>query len=132
MSRESNLKGQSFGFLRVEEKMPYQEDRYNVWRCHCTNCGREAFVNTKRLKRGTVTNCGCIPKTTARNGPSAEDLTGRVFGGLKALYRMQNHRNGRTQWMCECACERRIAVLARDLKSGYTKSCGCSKMNNPS
>lgn len=127
-----NLKGQSFGFLQVQEKMPYKEDQYYVWRCHCTNCGGEVFVNTKRLKRGTVTNCGCIPKRTAQNGSIAEDLTGRIFGDLKVLYRVENHRNGRTQWMCECTCKNNVLVTAHELKAGKTKSCGCYRKNNPS
>lgn len=129
---ELNLKGQSFGFLRAEEKTPYKEDRYTVWRCHCTNCGKEAFVNTKRLKRGTVTSCGCIPKTTSQSGSIAEDLEGQTFGDLKILHRAENHRNGRTQWLCECVCKKQVVVTAHELKTGHTKSCGCYKKKNPS
>lgn len=132
MSRGLDLKGQVFGFLRAEEKMSYKEDRYAVWRCYCINCGGEVFVNTKRLKRGTITNCGCIPKTAAQNGSKAEDLTGQVFGDLKALYRVENHRSGRTQWMCECVCKNNVVVTAHNLKSGKTRSCGCYQKNNPS
>lgn len=131
MGREIDLKGQVFGFLRAEEKMPYKENRYVVWRCHCTNCGGEASVNTNHLKRKIVTNCGCIPKMAAQNGSKAEDLTGRTFGDLKALYRVENHRNGRTQWMCECTCKNRVVVTAHELKTEKTKSCGCHKKNNP-
>lgn len=132
MSRELNLKDQFFGFLRVEEKMPYKEDRYSVWRCHCTNCGGEIMVNAKRLKRKTIMNCGCIPKATAQNGMIAEDLTGRIFGDLTVLYRVENHRNGRTQWMCKCICKNQVVVTAHELKAGKTKSCGCYRKNNPS
>ena len=32
------------------------------------------IVDTKRLERWTVTNCGCIPKTTAQRGPVKEEL----------------------------------------------------------
>lgn len=131
MGRGLDLRGQTFGFLRAEEKMPDREDRYAVWRCRCTNCGGEAFVNTKRLQRGTVTDCGCFQKAAARNGSKAEDLTGRAFGDLKALYRVENHRNGRTQWMCECACKKRVVVTAHALKSGNAKSCGCHRKNHP-
>lgn len=132
MGRVADLKGQIFGFLRVEEKMSYREDRYFVWRCHCLNCGGETFVNTKRLQRGTITNCGCISKMTAQNGSKAEDLTGQIFGDLRVLYRAENHRNGRTQWMCECICKNQVSVTAHELKSGHTKSCGCYQKNNPS
>ena len=131
MGYDVNFEGQFFGFLRVEEKMPDKEDQYNVWRCHCSHCGGEMMVNTKRLKRGTITNCGCIPKTTARKGAIAEDLTGRKFGDLTVQYRVENHQNGRTQWLCECVCKNQVVVMAHKLKAGKIKSCGCHRKNNP-
>ena len=44
------------------------EARYKVWECRC-DCGKITFVNTKKLKRGTITNCGCIPKNNAKKTP---------------------------------------------------------------
>lgn len=122
---KSDLIGQRFGQLTVIEDTGKYQDRYVLWRCRCT-CGGECFVNTRRLKRGTVTNCGCIPKTTARNGPIAEDLTGIHFGKLKVLYRAENINN-RTCWVCSCSCGNICTVTAHNLKSGNTKSCGCSQ-----
>ena len=52
MPRE--LKGMRFGLLKAVERTDRHEDGYFVWRCEC-ECGGEAFVNTKRLLRGTVT-----------------------------------------------------------------------------
>lgn len=127
MSKQINLVGQCFGFLRVEEKMPYTEERYCVWRCCCLNCGGETFVNTRRLKNGIITSCGCISKIPSRNGPKAEDLTGSTFGKLKVLYRVKRHGDGRTRWMCECTCKNKMTVTSRELKAGTAKSCGCVK-----
>ena len=62
MPRTQNLVGERFDKLTVLEKLPEKEDRYATWRCKC-DCGGEIVVNTKRLLRGTITNCGCIPKT---------------------------------------------------------------------
>ena len=47
-------------------------------------------MNTRRLKKGVITDCGCIPKKTARRGNQAEDLTGRRFGYLTVLHRTEN------------------------------------------
>ena len=94
-----------------------------LWRCRC-DCGNEILVNTKRLKAGTVKDCGCVPKTTARRGCIAEDLSGQKFGYLTALYQVEN-RNGRTCWMCRCDCGKEKPVVSKDLKSGKVKSCGC-------
>ena len=123
MPGKRDLTGYRFGNLTVIEKTEDRQDRYCMWRCRC-DCGGEILVSTKKLKRGTVTNCGCIPKTTARNGSTAEDLSGKRFGYLTVLYRVEN-KNGRTRWMCQCDCGKRKAVTARDLKAGKTSSCGC-------
>lgn len=118
-----NLTGKKFGKLKVLKRLDKKEDRYYVWLCQC-ECGNTAQVNTKRLVRGTITNCGCIPKKTARNGQIAEDLTGRRFGKLTVLRRVKN-KNNRTCWLCRCDCGREKEVSAHDLKTGKVKSCGC-------
>ena len=60
---------------------------------------------------------------------TAQDLTGKTFGKLTVLYRVAN--NGKTRgakWRCECSCDNHtiIDVLAANLKSGHTTSCGCT------
>ena len=122
MGGKCDLTGRKFGKLTVVGKTGETQEHYRVWRCRC-DCGEEILVNTKRLKNGTVTNCGCIPKATARRGRTAEDLSGRRFGSLTVLYRVEN-RNGRTCWMCRCDCGKKKTVTARDLKAGKVKSCG--------
>lgn len=127
MSNQCDLTGQRFGKLTVLEKTEQTENRYRLWRCRC-DCGNEILVNTKRLKAGTVKDCGCVPKTTARRGCIAEDLSGHKFGYLTALYQVEN-RNGRTCWMCRCDCGKEKPVTYKDLKAGKVKSCGCRSHN---
>ncbi|MBU3875868.1 transcriptional regulator [Faecalicatena sp. AGMB00832] len=116
-----DLKNMKFGLLKAVERTDQTENGYYVWRCEC-ECGGEAFVNTKRLLRGTVTNCGCIPKTNARSGSIAEDLTGQRFGEWTVLHRAEN-KNGRVMWACRCSCGTEKVISAHVLKSGKTKSC---------
>lgn len=123
MAKSIDLTGRRFGNLIVVEKMPETQDRYCLWRCRC-DCGGEILVNTKRLKRGTVTNCGCIPKTTAQKGPIKEDLTGQRFGRLLVLRPAKKHRD-RTCWVCRCDCGNQHTATAHNLKAGKTTSCGC-------
>lgn len=125
MPRQTDLTGQRFGHLTVVEKTEKKVSSYRVWRCRC-DCGNEILSDTRRLKRGTVSNCGCIPKTTARNGSHAEDLTGQVFGRLTVLYRVPNKKD-RTRWMCRCSCGKEKEVNAHELKAGKTTSCGCKR-----
>lgn len=122
MGRSIDLTGQRFGKLTVEEKTDKRQQSYFLWRCRC-DCGGEILVNTKHLKRGTITNCGCIPKPTARRGTIAEDLTGRQFGDLTVLRRAKNRR-GRTCWVCRCSCGKIHTATAHELKQGRCSSCG--------
>lgn len=60
---------------------------------------------------------------------SAEDLTGKRFGRLVALYRVKDyvHPGGdrKAMWLCECSCGGKREIRAHTLKSGFTQSCGC-------
>ena len=125
MAKNRDLVGQKFGLLTVVEKLPEHQDRYWLWRCRC-ECGGEIRVNTKRLTRGTITNCGCIPKQTARNGSKADNLEGRRFGRLTVISRAENAKN-RTRWLCQCDCGNLHIASAHELKAGKTTSCGCKR-----
>lgn len=62
----------------------------------------------------------------------AADLTGRKFGKLTAIKRVDNkvYPSGYTevQWLCKCGCGNNIIVRSKDLtRRNGTKSCGCSR-----
>lgn len=127
--RYDDLTGRRFGMLVVQERAPKTKGRYAEWICGC-DCGGSITVSSKKLKRGTVTNCGCVPKKTAGNGAIAEDLTGQTFGALTVLHRTEN-KGGRTCWTCRCECGRLYDGTAHDLKSGHVTSCGCGINRQP-
>ena len=59
---------------------------------------------------------------------TAEDLTGKIFGNLKVLYRVKSTGKFRgAKWRCQCLCEKNtiIDVFASNLKNSHTLSCGC-------
>lgn len=64
---------------------------------------------------------------------ASQDLTGQKFGKLTVLHKAEDYitKQGkhRTAWVCECECGNQITVRNDDLKSGHTKSCGCSRKN---
>lgn len=52
-------------------------------------------------------------------------LTGRRFGRLVVVGRATNDCRRNTRWVCECDCGGAVVVLALNLRSGHTRSCGC-------
>ena len=74
--------------------------------------------SSKRLKRGTVKDCGCIPKMTAKRGSVEEDLTGRRSG------------KGSVYWRCICDCGNETEAPEDVLVQGSVLSCGCLKREN--
>ena len=118
-----DLTGQRFGKLTAISRLPSKEHRYYLWDCIC-ECGGRAQVSTKKLIRGTIDNCGCVPKTTAKNGSIAEDITGRRFGKLTAISRAET-KGEKTHWLCNCDCGGTRITSTFKLKSGHTWHCGC-------
>jgi hypothetical protein len=55
------------------------------------------------------------------------DITGEVFGDLTALFRVDvdSYREC-ALWLCKCSCGNEIVARATALRSGHTKSCGCT------
>ena len=57
-----------------------------------------------------------------------EDLTGKVYGRLTVIKRVENDKHGNVRWLCRCTCGKEIIVVTRDLKNKHTTSCGCDKI----
>lgn len=57
-----------------------------------------------------------------------DDLTGRKFGRLRAREYLGNDKSGHARWRCTCACGNEVVVIATNLKTGNSKSCGCRKL----
>lgn len=60
-----------------------------------------------------------------------EDLTGKTFNFLTALKYAgrgrRTNRAGGSVWIFSCVCGKEILSLAKHVKAGRTKSCGCRK-----
>lgn len=61
---------------------------------------------------------------TIKVGRKADDLTDKKFGKLTPIEIVKRNRNG-VYWLCECDCGNDTIVLAKHLKNGGSKSCGC-------
>ena len=56
--------------------------------------------------------------------PKKRDLTGQVFGRLKAK-EPGSGRGAHTSWMCDCECGESVEVRTTDLLHSRKTSCGC-------
>ena len=54
-----------------------------------------------------------------------QDLTGKKFGRLLVIERVENNKKQQVQWLCKCDCGNEVKVISKSLTSGNTKSCGC-------
>ena len=51
------------------------------------------------------------------------NLTGRVFGRLTVVYKIE--KSNSQKWHCICSCGREVDVCTHNLLKGVSKSCGC-------
>lgn len=56
-----------------------------------------------------------------------KDLTGKKFGYLTVVERVQNAKNGKARWKCMCDCGNETIVTSTDIMTGHTSSCGCKR-----
>lgn len=61
----------------------------------------------------------------------ADDITGMRFEMLQAIEKVGVH-NGHAIWLCKCDCGEFKEVLAKKLKEGKIKSCGCKRLGGVS
>ena len=110
-----NLTGQVFGRLRAIAPTDKRFQGCIVWRCECA-CGKDVEVLSRDLTLSRVRSCGCL---------LIKDLTGQVFGRLRAIAPKEKRRNKNVVWQCECECGQEVEVRSSNLINGNTKSCGC-------
>lgn len=123
-----DLTGQRIGRLvitGIAKRVKVNGDYDTYYNATC-DCGNKIVIKGAYLcgKRRTQ-SCGCLHKeVTSKN--KLDDLTGRKFGELTVIKRVENTPGGETRFLCSCSCGSLINVTAPRLKAGQ-KSCGCIK-----
>lgn len=107
--------GRKFGRLTVIGEAGKNERGQLMWECQC-DCGNKKVVLGHNLRTGNTVSCGCA---------RGKDLTGQRFGRLTVLKQVEERRDGKVMWECQCDCGKIHYVSRACLRSGYTKSCGC-------
>ena len=113
MTKRLDITGVRYGRLVALEYVGKSK-----WLCKC-DCGNTTTVSLQSLKTGNTKSCGCYQRDVTRKR-SLHNLAGRRFGRLTVL-----EYAGEGKWRCLCDCGNESIVLAYELTSGGTKSCGC-------
>jgi hypothetical protein len=124
-----DLTGQQIGrwtvLYMLEERT---KRRGTLWHCRC-ECGNEKDVPGEVLRRNESRSCGCLlqeVRSTKFGGWNFMDLTGQRFGKLVALEPIRSKNWGHTKWVCKCDCGNTATVDIGNLRSGKSRSCGCT------
>ena len=113
--------GQKYGRWTVLENSILTSRNERKWLCRC-EYGTERYVLERSLKYGGSASCGCFQKerTMQANSP---DLTGKQFGELTVLRKLENTKHGSSQWLCRCACGADYVVQGNLLLTGRRTRC---------
>ena len=95
------------------------------WLCRC-ECGTERYVLERSLLYGGSVSCGCLRKERAKQANSP-DLTGKQFGELTVIRKLENGSNGATRWLCNCSCGAQYEVFGSLLITGRRTRCSSKK-----
>jgi hypothetical protein len=126
-----DIMGQKFTCGNIVLEVIGREPNVNgmtKWKVRCESCGeigvkyRNALIN----KESRCLSC---------DGRKYEfqDLTGKKFGRLTIIERVENNSQGTSQWKCECDCGN---IVIRVINKKDNMSCGCAwtdfmKNNHP-
>jgi hypothetical protein len=119
MNKSTDLTGQKFGLLTVIEYAGKYNKHTSLWLCKC-DCGVEKIILGSNLtaKHHSTKSCGCS------HYKKQIDITGEKYNSW-TIIKMIGIRNGKSWCLCKCDCGKEKEVVARNILSGASKSCGC-------
>ena len=117
----TSLAGQTFGRWNVQDAYIKTAKGERKWLCRC-DCGTERYVLERALKSGASTSCGCLRKERSAQALS-RDLTGRTFGELTVLRKLEKKDKKGIWWLCRCSCGAECRVLGTLLITGRKTHC---------
>ena len=123
MSHVIDMAGQTFGMLKVLERVGSDNEGKALWRCECLACGNKNYITTgKQIRRKSKRKtCGCMQG-------KEKNISGMKFGKLTAIKKVGSQQDHHSIWKCICDCGKYKDVPIQYLLDGTTKSCGCNSV----
>ncbi len=117
-SRIHDITGMKFNMLTAIKRVGKNENGGWNWEFKC-DCGGKTITKGDRVKSGSTMSCGCLKwKHIIKPGDK--------FGNLTVLKKSHKNRCNTWVWECKCKCGNTTQRWASSLKSGGSKSCGCT------
>ena len=91
-----------------------------LWECKC-DCGNIAIIRGDSLRYGATQSCGCLKRLYKRRNE-----IGNRYGRVVVTKEAGRNRHGQILWEYSCDCGNIGIALGGNLRTGYTKSCGCA------
>jgi hypothetical protein len=94
-----DLTGQKFGLLTVE-KYSHTKNHRAIWLCKC-DCGNTIETNSKVLKNGHTSSCGCLKHRKGKNNPThkhGETKTSEYHTWIGIKLRCYNKNNSQYKY----------------------------------
>lgn len=113
--------GDKHGRWTILEEYIFSTRNERKWLCRC-DCGTERYVLERSLLYGGSVSCGCFRKERALE-VNSPDLTGRQFGDLTVIRKVENTKHGSSQWLCKCSCGADYVVQGSLLITGKRTRC---------
>jgi hypothetical protein len=132
-----DISGQRFGRLVAVRPTGNKIFSSLEWECKC-DCGATHLTSVAYLLNGSTKSCGCLRaermKTigetygAASGRKSEKDIRGQTFGRLTVIEKTEMRDGNNIIWKCQCSCGKTAYVSGYNLRKGYTKSCGCLRV----
>ncbi|EGQ9284547.1 hypothetical protein F7U66_01570 [Vibrio parahaemolyticus] len=120
--------GQEIGILTVVSK-GVTKDAAGAYRilCKC-QCGNEKEIASSSLRSGKTTSCGCkldeYHSQLSQRQSNNFDVT-RMYGLIKPISIGGTDKSGNRKIFAKCTgCNTSTYFLAKNLRNGYTRTCG--------
>lgn len=86
---------------------------------------RTGVANQSEKRFPDRLSCALFQEFTNSGVGDMKDLTGMKFGRLTVMRHLGSNRHKKSVWLCQCDCGNEKEVIAGQLISGKTQSCGC-------